>query len=168
LNNGQAEGLAMTRRGLEVARQRDNFLPLFSSQEEAERVLFQLRDDSRNEIRQLARQSNIQLDFSAESLKSLERWYFELRRTDGFTQLGVTQEKFERCMGFYTSFVYTENDPQFKWIVEESYLVKGRFEIGVTKGLMTVMVSHHSHAPELKNNKRMQSIYREYKKLAAR
>jgi hypothetical protein len=156
----------MTRHGLQVALRRDKSLPSFSSQEDAERALFQLRDELRYEIQQLADRSDVQLDFSPESLKTLERWYFDLRRTDGFAELGVSQEEFERCMGFYTSFVYTENDPNFRWSVEESPLVKGKFYIGVTKGLMTVAVSHHSRTLELKNNKRMQSIYREYKKLA--
>jgi hypothetical protein len=158
----------MTRRGLEVALVRDISSPSFSSREDAERVLFQLRDDCRSEIQRLADQSGIPLDFSPESLKVLERWYFDLRRTEGFGQLGITQEQFEQCMGFYAGFIYTENDPQFSWTVQESYLVKGRYDIGVTKGLMTVRVSHHSRPSELKDNKRMQSIYREYKKLAAR
>ncbi len=157
----------MTRRGLEVAFQRDKSLPSFSSRKEAERVLFQLRDDCRDAIQQLADQSKIQLDFSPESLKSLERWYFDLRHTEGFAQLGVTQDQFERCMGFYIGFVYTENDAEFTWIVKESYLIKGSFDIGVTRGLMTVMVGHHSRTCDMKNNKRMQSIYRQYKKLAA-
>lgn len=157
----------MTRRGLQVALERDKSLPSFSSQEEAERVLFELRDAFRDEIQQLAGRCEVQLDFSPESLKTLERWYFDLRHTEGFAQLGVTQEQFERCMGFYTSFVYTENEPKFRWVVTESPLVKGKFDIGVTRGQMTVMVSHHSRPLEQKNNKRMQSMYREYKTFAA-
>ena len=152
---------AMTRRGLQNALRRDGSLPSFASQGEAERQLFQLRDAFRAEILQLAAECEVHLDFSPDSLKTLEKWYFELHENDGFDQLGVSKAQFERCVGFYTCFVYTENDPKFSWVVKESPLVKGKFDIAVTKGLMTVAVSHHSRSLDLKNNKRMQSNYRE-------
>jgi len=158
----------MTRRGLQNALQRDSTLPTFTSRDEAERDLFQFRDDFRTEILLLAKQSEIHLDFSPESLKALEKWYFDLLARDGFQQLGITKSQFERCIGFYTCFVYTENDADFHWIVQESFLIEGKFDIAVTKGNMTIAVSHHSRPPDLKNNKRMESNYREYKKLAKR
>ncbi len=156
----------MTRRGLQVALQSDNSLPAFTSQNAAERFLFQLRDDFRAEILQLAAQCDVRLDFSPDSLKTLESWYFDLRGSDGFDQLGVTQGQFERCIGYYTCFVYTARDPNFTWIVKESPLVNGKFYLAVTNGLMTIAVSHHSRTIDLRNNKRMESNYREYKKLA--
>ena len=157
----------MTRRGLKVALQHADSLPSFPSLDEAKRVLFQLRDDLRDRIQQLSNRCNVPLDFSPDSLKALEKWYFDLCRSDGFGQLGVTQEEFERCMGFYNGFVHTENDPRFKWIVKESPFMAGRFEIGVTKERFIRMVGRVSHLQQLKNNKRMQSMFREYKKYAS-
>jgi len=157
----------MTRYGHEVALEHAESLPSFESLAEAERSLFQLRNHLRDEIERLSRECNVILDFSPDSLKALEKWYFDLCRSDDFARLGLTQEEFERCMGFYNGFVYTENDPEFTWIVKESPFKAGKFEIGVTKGLFTKMIGRVSHLQKLKNNKRMQSMFREYKQYSA-
>ena len=157
----------MTRHGLKVALKHAESLPSFKSLAEAKRSLFQLRDRLRDEIERLSRECNVVLDFSPDSLKTLEKWYFDLYNSDGFECLGLTQEEFERCMGFYNGFVYTENDPEFTWIVEESPYKAGKFQIGVTKGLLTIWVGRVSRLQKLKNNKRMQSMFREYKRYSA-
>jgi hypothetical protein len=157
----------MTRYGHKIALEHAESLPSFDSFEEAEHSLFQLRDHLRDEIERLSIECNLVLDFSPASLKVLETWYFNLCHSDGFAHLGLTQEKFERCMGVYNGFVYTENDPEFIWIVRESPFMIGRFEIGVTKGLFTKMIGRVSHLHKLKNNKRKQSMFREYKQYSA-
>jgi hypothetical protein len=151
---------------LEIALQRAETLPSFDSQAEAERVLLQLRDDSRQEILRLAEEQKLVLDLSPESLKTLERWYFERLQTEGFARFGLTKEQFEQWMGIYLCCVFVENKSQFSWVVQESTFAKGKYEIGVTKGLMTILVGR-MRPPSLEGNKRMQSMYREYQKLAS-
>jgi len=152
----------MSRQGRKAALEYAESLPSFRSISEAELSLFKLRDDLRDKILNISSICGITLDFSPESLKSLEKWYFDLCRSDGFKKLGITQEVFERCMGFYEGFVYTENDPEFKWIVEKNLHIEGKYQIGVRKGLLTIILGRETCSS--RNNKRMQSIYRAYKK----
>ncbi len=154
----------MTRHGLKVALKHAESLPSFSSLEEAEKFLFGLRDTLCELLEHLAEQSDVRLDYSPESLKSLEKWYFDLCACEGFGALGVTLEDFERCMGFYRGRVYTKNHPEFDWIVKESPFHPGKFEIGVSAPGFTLMIGRVAHLQELKHNVRRESMFREYRK----
>lgn len=154
----------MSRNGRKAALEHAAKLPSFTSQAEAEEFYFKLRDNLRQTLNTLASKNNIPLDYSPESLKTLEKWFFDLYKSGGFEKLGISQKDFEGCMGIYLGYVYTENDPHFKWIVLESSFVKGKFEIGVTKNNFTLMMGPVTNLPILKDNKRRQSMYREYKK----
>ena len=156
----------MTKQGLKVAIQNSLSLPSFTSQEVAEESLFNLRDEMRELIVSLDQQWNIGLDFSPNSLKKLEKWYFELLGSDNFHNIELTRKEFEIFMGFYIGFVYIENDPEFSWVVEESPFAEDKYRIGVTKGLFTRMMGRIQHLEKLKDNKRMQSLFREYKQYA--
>lgn len=154
----------MSKKGIQVAFEHAESLRTFSSQLEAERFYFKLRDGLIETLDSLAKNNNIPLDFSPESLKTLEKWYFDLYEYDRFKELGISQKDFERCMGIYIGFVYTKNKPQFEWLVKESSFIKGKYEIGVTLGLCTVFLGPVSNLTKVKDNKRKQYMYREYKK----
>ena len=74
----------MTKYGLKIAIQNSLSLPSFTSQKEAEISLFNLRDEMREMILSIEKQSNVGLDFSPQSLKVLEKWYFELLDSNHF------------------------------------------------------------------------------------
>ena len=154
----------MSRNGRKVAFEHAAALPSFASLAEAEKFYFKLRNNFRETLNTLAGKNNIPLDYSPESLKTLEKWFFDLYESGGFKKLGISQKEFEGCMGIYQGYVYTENDPEFKWIVQESSFIKGKFQMGITKGYFALMLGGQANLPILKDNKRRQSMYREYKK----
>lgn len=53
----------------------------------------------------------------------------------------------------------------FSWVVEEFAFTKGRFEVGVNRHLMTIMLTK-GRTPPVEGNKRKQSLWREYKRYA--
>ena len=66
----------MSRQGMIIAGQYASELPAFANIKDAERVLYDLRDAG---IRALQDNDNLAgtLDYSVESLKTLEQWFFE-------------------------------------------------------------------------------------------
>ena len=78
----------MSRQGMIIAGQYASELPVFPDIQEAERVLYDLRDVG---IRALQHNDDLggMLDYSAESLKTLEQWFFEngqpLSANDGYS-----------------------------------------------------------------------------------
>lgn len=157
----------MTRQGAEAAIAHAETLPAFASLRDAESALYQLRDKRRAALDQIAAVSDIALDYSADSLKTLEKSYFTLCETDGFNKIAVTREQFEHLMGIYSGWVYTENNESFQWIVEESHWIPGRYSIAVSNGFLTRVIGPVNHLHKLTNNKRMQSMYREYKQYSS-
>jgi len=58
-------------------------------------------------------------------------------------------------------------DPEFKWIVRESSFKADAYQIGVHRDLYSLMIGPASHLRVLKNNKRMESMFRSYKERTA-
>ena len=59
------------------------------------------------------------LDYTIESLKKLEKWYFDLYEKQSFGQVGLTQEEFESMMSVYWGEVVIKNNEDAKWVVME-------------------------------------------------
>jgi hypothetical protein len=153
----------MSRLGLKVAKLFGKRLPAFSSRAEAEAYLFGERDERLRRLRELAPSSGVFApDFVPESLKHLERWYFDLSDTDGFSVLGITREEFEGCMASYFCELAVRNSPDTKWEIREFVFEPGKFEIGVQRGLMHLMLRRFSDHYKQPNNKRRQKIFRMY------
>ena len=149
--------------GLKVAKLFGQKLPAFSSRAEAEAHLFRQRDERLQRLVELAASSSVFVaDFSPESLKQLERWYFDLWESDGFQGLGALREEFERCMAMYFCEVAVRNCAEAKWEVREYGFECGKYEIGVERGLSHLMRMRFTDHYKEPNNKRRQKIYREY------
>ena len=149
--------------GSRVARLFGQKLPAFSSLTEAEAYLFAQRDERLRRITELAASSdNFAADYTPESLKNLERWYFELMDTNGFQPLGISREGFECCMASYFCELAVRNCPDVKWEVREFEFAHGKFEIGVQRGLLHFMLNRFTDHHKQPNNKRRQKIYRMY------
>jgi hypothetical protein len=155
-------GVDMTRAGRLAAEQFGSTLPTFRDLAEAERVLYARRDELLRELVAVApRSSSFQPDFSPESLKGLERWYFELEDGAGFGVIGADEETFERAMAMYLGEVLVRNASTFEWFVTEFAFEQGRYEIGVRAPLFALMLSRQRFPPR-ERNRRQESMWRMY------
>ncbi len=126
--------------------------------------LFGERDRRLHRIVELAASSNtFAADYTPESLKNLEKWYFELWESDGFGRLSVARDEFERCMASYFCEIAVRNCPDTNWEVREFGFERGKYEIGVGRPagghlMLSRFTDHHG----MPRNKRRQKIYRDY------
>jgi hypothetical protein len=152
----------MSKTGLRAAKLFGSQLPEFRGLAQAEHALLRERDRLIRRLTDLARRSaTFQPDFSPESLKDLERWYFELLDSGEFRSIGADEETFERAMAMYLGEVLVQNAPPFEWFVTEFAFEQGRYEIGVRRPLHHVMLSRLTPTPR-ERNRREQSIWRRY------
>jgi hypothetical protein len=156
----------MSKVGLLAARLFGKGLPRFHDQAEAERALFARRDEL---LRMLAdwshRSADFTYDLSPESLKGLERWYFQLAAGPGVRSIKTDLDTFERAIAMYLGAVFVRNGtPPFEWFVNEFAFEEGRYEIGVQRGLFAMMLLRQSIPRE--NNKRQESLWRMYVRYA--
>lgn len=148
----------MSRRGTIVAIQHGESLPKFASLAEARKQLSQVRKATLSEFLSDVG-VKIRLDFSPESLKELERWYFE----NGCPASGETGYSMVHAIGFYFGEILCRVG-HFKWCVDEFAFVPGRYGIGVQRGLGTIMLTKGLRPKEKEHgNKRMQSLFRSFK-----
>jgi hypothetical protein len=152
----------MTRAGLLAAKLFGSRLPTYRDLAHAERALLSRRDELLRELVARSRlASSFRPDFTPESLKELERWYFELNDGPGVRSLGTSEETFERAMAMYLGEVLVRNVPEFEWLVTEFAFEQGRYEIGVRRPLFALMLSRQTF-PARERNKRAQSMWRTY------
>jgi hypothetical protein len=155
----------MSRAGMRAAAAHGRALPRYGSQEEAERALFAHRDVLLDQFRAVAPNSaSFRFDLTPESLKILERWYFELHERAAFGEIGLNRETFERCIAMYFGEVIVKNHAEFKWAVREFAFEPGRYEIGVVRGTLAVMLTRFSDVHARPSNKKRESIWREYRR----
>ena len=154
----------MSRYGLDVARKYGSKLPSFQSSEDAHMYWSQYRSDHLALLEEISEQTDsFYPDYDPESLKAIERWYFDLYEHDSFKSQEVDRLTFESCMAMYLGEVIVRNT-EADWIVEAYAFVSGKYELGVRKGTYTVMLWRLNDHYQTPNNKRKQSIYRDYKK----
>ena len=150
----------MSHNGMIVAGQYAQDLPVFSDQADAEKQLFAQRDNGLREIHTINDLTS-SLDYSPESLKALERWLFENGQPDT-TASGYS-------MAHAVAFYYGEilcRSKKFQWVVQEFSFAKGRYEIGVKRELLTIMLTKGKKM-RTKSNERMQSLWREFQQYAS-
>src|SRR5689334_19295510 len=152
--------------GKKVAEAHGATLPTFRSQADAELQLFQERDARLNRILDIAQRSGgrFSADFTPGSLKGLEAFYFALHDENRFEDIGITREEFERVMFAYLGEIAVRNKPGAHWVVAPFAFAPGRYQIGITSGLFSVMGQpflDHYKAP---TNKRRDKMFRDYKK----
>lgn len=152
----------MSKKAWELATKNAYSLRKFESKEEAEAFLFTERDELKAKIESFSENYRLHLDYTPESLKRLEKWYFDVCEVRGFPDIGISQELFEFCMGVYLGFVFTMNDSEFIWMAYESPFVPERYQLAITKRLYTRTIGPMSHLHKLSENKRRQSIFRDY------
>jgi hypothetical protein len=147
----------MSQYGMLVARQFAQDLPKFPDLPTAEKALLAWRDKGLQELYFLSGLAPL-LDYSPESLKSLERWFFE------YGQPATTESSYSvaHAIAFYFGEVLCRNR-QFRWVIQEFAFNEGQYEIGVERQRFAIMLTKGKH-PQLAGNKRMQSLWREYQR----
>jgi hypothetical protein len=150
----------MSKAGLLAAKLFGKTLPTFSDQAEAEHALLSRRDELLQMLADWSQRStDFRSDFSPESLKGLERWYFRLVDGPGFQSIDTDKATFERAMAMYVGAVFVRNAaPPFEWFVKEFAFEAGRYEIGVRRDLFAMMLSRQTVQQE--HNKRQDSLWR--------
>jgi hypothetical protein len=158
----------MSRQGRFIAQQHGEGLPEFVNATEAGHYYHFLRDKHLALLFEAASNyPSIHLDYSPESLKQLEQWYFRLYETDSFPAVGIDRETFETCMAMYFGET-TMRSAHAQWIVESYFLMPNRYEFGVRKGSFTMMLTRFKDHFREPNNKKRDSLFRRYKKYFAR
>jgi len=148
----------MSRQGLIAAHKHATILPAFSDLAEARSVLLQ-RKEAVLATFVASRKAEIGLDFSPESLKRLEAWYFRSGMPDSVADVSVSS-----AIGFYFGEVLVRN-AAFEWVVEAFPFEPARFTIGVAKCRYGLMLTA-GMLPSRQGNKRQQSLWRQWRRIA--
>jgi hypothetical protein len=157
----------MSKSGMIAALRHGAELPAFGSLAEAEVALFRERDQRLALLSKVAGESNgFACTFAPESLKELERWYFEILDAGAFSTLLLSQDDFERCLASYFGEVLVRNSPPFEWFVSEFPFEPGRYEIGIRRPLAALMLTGRKAPEPRERNRGMQSLWRDYHKYA--
>ncbi len=155
-------GEYMSKYGLQVAIKYGEKLPSFSGMEDAKECLFAFRDEHLALLEKITKQQSVFTpDYQPVSLKQLEGWYFKLYETNSFHLLGTNREVFESCMAMYFGEIAVRRG-KAQWIVQEYFLDKRKFQLGINNGLMKMMLERFTDHYNTPNNKRRQSLFRLY------
>jgi hypothetical protein len=157
----------MTKFGLNIAGEYGKKLPAFSSLQQAEIALFAQRDSLLASLNLLWQKSSIfRADFTPESLNQLETLFFDSLDAQNFNRLGVDQTMFEQIIGMYFGEVLARNVPGTEWFVTEYAFERGKYEIGVRKGPVSLMLTNGLVPEPRERNIKQRSLLRLYKRYA--
>jgi hypothetical protein len=138
-------------------------LPSFRSLEEAKVALFKQRDE---DLEYLKSQYHEALEFSPDSLKTVEAWYFS-HFADGAERHGtLVRSRVELALAVYLGEVLVRSDARFQWAVEPFPFTPGTYELTVSRPLVQIGIGGMRDLFARPGNARRQSIYREFKRYA--
>ncbi|MGN0543620.1 MAG: hypothetical protein ACI4JG_09245 [Acutalibacteraceae bacterium] len=114
----------MSKYSLYIARKYGEKLESFNSLDEAKEYFLSYKNNLLNKLENICKDnSSFSPNYTVDSLKQLEKWYFDLFENDSFESIGLNQEEFEDLMSVYFGEVAVRNNDNAKWIVEEFALV---------------------------------------------
>ena len=142
----------------------------FNNLSEAEDYFISRKDFLLNKLKAVSTQTSAFVpDNTVESLKKIEKWYFDLYEAKAFDRFGLSREEFEQIMSFYWGEVVVKKNEDAKWVVEEYPFVKGKYELLVNKGLFGMAIGNpFRDLYKRQNNKRRNLLFREYNKYFGR
>ena len=155
----------MSKAGLNAAVAHASRLKSFADLKDAEEYFFSYRDKLLKKIAALCLYTDLfAADYSADSLKELEKWYFDLWEKDEFSKIGVSQNEFEQMMSVYFGEVVVKNNPEARWVVREDSFVNGKYELFVNKGNLFFSIPFRGDWCDRPGNKRRNKLFRDYNK----
>ncbi|WP_423410357.1 hypothetical protein AABM38_10695 [Heyndrickxia sp. MSNUG] len=157
----------MSNKGLKVAIEYGKKLRQFEDIIEAETFFINYKAELLKQLEFVSRDFGIfKADYKVESLKSLEKWYFELYEKNEFIKVGLDRNEFEIVMAIYFGEVVVQNKKDAKWEVEEYPFVPVSYTFGVNEGMGRISLdsgfTDHYKEP---SNKRRNSLFRRYNHL---
>ena len=154
----------MTRPGLKAALKYGEKLPKFKSMAEAENYFFARKDKLLGKFEKKCQQySFFTPDYSVESLKKLEKTYFDLYEAGSFRETGLSRDEFERAMSVYFGEVVVRNNDGAKFEVREFPFAQGKYEFYISKGLLSVAIADRFRdLYQQPGNVRKNHMFREY------
>jgi hypothetical protein len=160
------EIISMSKDGLAAAVKYSKDLIAFNDSKEAEDFFSTYRTSLLEELERISAESGVFTpDYSVDSLDPLEKWYFDLYENDSFSSTGVTKETFEKMMEIYFGETAVRGSEEANWIVREFPFVKGKYELLVKKGLMSMsIVGKFQNLQNVQGNKRKNLMIRDFKK----
>ncbi len=154
----------MSRQGRAAAIQYGEKLPAFAAITEARHYYYAYRDKHLAFLSEIAsKQQTFYSDYNPQSLKQLEQWYFHLYETDSFRAMGTDRETFEICMAMYFGETVVRNQ-HAQWVVESYFLAPDKYDLGISKGSVTIKLARFTDHFLEPNNKKQESLFRRYHK----
>ena len=147
-----------------------DILRSFKDLSEAEDFFYTYKDIILKNLESISlRNALFTADYSVDSLTKIEKWYFDLYEKKEFYKIGITQETFEKMMGVYYGEVAVRNNAEARWVVREFPFSKGKYELLIKKGLMSMSVIEKcSNLCTSQGNKRKNHLFRDYNKYVNR
>lgn len=160
----------MSEHSLIIALKFGEKLKEFDDISQAEKYFISYKDELLNKLKVICGQSvGFFPDYSIESLKNIEKLYFQLYHDNTFGKLGLSQRQFESIMSVYWGEVVIKNNPDAKWIIEEFAFSQGKYELLVNKGLCNIsIVDMFQDLYKRQDNKRQNLLFREYNRYFTR
>lgn len=157
----------MGRKGLKIAVQLGLKRRKFTDLASAEKYYDTLKEEIYTLVDELQKAyPNEVLDYSPESLKSIEKIYFDYYDHDKFSEAQLSKDEFEILLAIYEGQVYVRNG-KAKWIIQEDAFVRDQRYYLAIKSLnefLTIDCTKRGNHARRPSNKRRQMMYREYKK----
>lgn len=139
-------------------------LPTFDSQEEANRFFINLKDEGLIEFTCFLKKHNFfEPNYAPESLKHLEKLYFQLYEENKFGDDLILIEDFELYMSLYFGEVLVRNTETYSWGGEKHFLTNNAYYLVVRKEWLSMAIARLKNYYNKKNNKTKQSLFREFK-----
>ena len=160
----------MSEHSLTIALKYGEKLKEFYDIAQAEKYFISYKDELLNRLEAISGQlDGFSPDYTIESLKNIEKLYFELYRNNSFGKLGLSQKQFESIMSVYWGEVVIKNNADAKWLIEEFAFSQGKYELLVSNGLCNVsIVDMFQDLYKRQGNKRQNLLFREYNRYFTR
>ncbi|MCM3442877.1 hypothetical protein [Metabacillus halosaccharovorans] len=151
---------------LEYAKQ----LPSFDNIYAAQAFYYEFRQEHLHLLMEIANEYHVTLDYSKNSLISLEHLYFSLFQNNSFFDSQVTIEEFETSMGIYMCDVLVKQHPnKAEWLVEAYAYGDDKYVMGIRYGRYNQYFQNLLHQFYLMNKDAgKQELVRRYERMEKR
>ena len=143
--------------------------PRFKNKKEAEKYFLDYKSTYLEYLRTISKNSEMfEMDFTPDSLKRLELWYFYLKENGKFSEENIDESKLLISISIYYGEILRRNTKKWKWVIDEYPFVKNTYDLFVGRlPHMGIMIQLNRKWAFYKiDNKRKQSLWREYKRYA--
>ena len=166
-NGKKTKNIVFSKKSYELFLKHGESLKSFSSKEKAEEFFFSLKDYLIKELESLCLKYNLfNMDYTIESIKNIEKVYFDLYEKSEFKKIGISREEFEDALGIYWGECAIRYDSLRHWVVEENWLVHGKYELYLEDRFGNkISYKYFDNLFKYPDNKTHKRMFREFKKM---